>query len=331
MNNKTTPRDFFLHLGATVALYAAVIALVNLAFAVVDYLHPDALAGYFTANAVAWPISMLLVLAPILYVLEWMLVRDIRRMPEKADLWVRRWRIHLTLFLSGATIVGDLIALVNTYLSGEITSRFALKVLAILVICGVVFAYYLLARVMTEARGRGARKSLAAAGIVIILAFIALGFWIVGSPAHQRALRFDSERVNDLSTIQWQVLGHWQRLGVLPAKLDELKDPLSGTVIPTDPETGQPYEYAAKSNTAKTDSRIPTFELCATFSAETQDTKGRGAYPAPTRLGGVYMDSAVGYPGMPDNWDHGAGRTCFTRTIDPSRYPVTPVPTPKPI
>ena len=317
MNNKTTPKDFFLHLGATVALYAAVIALINLWFAIVNYLHPDVLAGYFTANAVAWPISVLVVLIPVLYALEWVLVRDIRRIPEKADLWVRRWRIYLTLFLSGATIVGDLIALVNTYLSGEITSRFSLKVLVILVVCGVTFAYYLLARVMNEVRGRAARKVLAAVGLVIVLAGIVLGFWIVGSPAHQRDLRFDNQRVSDLSNIQWQIVGEWQRTGTLPASLDAVRDSISGNVIPKDPETDAPYEYVVKGKAS--------FELCATFALPTQDVKGRGTYPAyGGGFGGVYMSRDVAYPGIDDNWNHETGHACFTRTIDPSRYPVNP-------
>ena len=65
MNPKTTPRDFFLHLGATIALYAAATALINLSFSIIDYLQPDALANYFSASSIAWPISMLVVLAPI--------------------------------------------------------------------------------------------------------------------------------------------------------------------------------------------------------------------------------------------------------------------------
>ena len=105
----TTPKDFFYHLTATIALYSVIIAVINLYFGIINYYFPDALAGYFYSNTVAWPISMLVVLVPILYVLEWLINKDIKAIPEKSEIWARRWRIFLTLFLAGAVMAGDLI------------------------------------------------------------------------------------------------------------------------------------------------------------------------------------------------------------------------------
>lgn len=325
MTPRTTPKDFFLHLAATVALYAAAIALINLSFSIINYAVPDKLAGYFSSTSIAWPISMLVILVPLLYILEWLIVRDIGRMPEKRDLWVRRWRIYLTLFLAGATIIGDLIALINTYLSGELTSRFLYKILAILIICGVIFAYYLMQRIDSSDISSGRRKLVGGIGIVIVLAAIIGGFVIVGSPATQRAYRFDSQRINDLSNIQWQIINNWQIKGKLPANLSELGDKLSGQIVPMDPETEQPYEYTIKSPT--------TFEICANFSRDSQDLKGRGEFG----YGGGGFGGVTSYPAMPypdgngDTWKHGVGRTCFERTIDPERYPPTPKQKPIPM
>ena len=315
---KTTPKDFFLHLGATVALYAAAIALINLSFAVINYAVPDQLASYFTARTIAWPISMLIVLVPLLYVLEWFIHRDYRLVPEKLSLWIRRWRIHLTLFLAGATIVGDLIALINTYLSGELTMRFFYKILAILVITGVIFAYYIIDRLDGTDSRKSTRRILAGAGIVVVLAAIIGGFVIVGSPSKQRAIRFDQQRINDLTTLQSQIVySYWSTKGTVPSSLSQLNDGLMGNTVPVDPETKNPYEYTQKSATS--------FELCATFSLPTQDIEGRGEYGG----GSLTYPSIAPYPGGIDtNWKHEAGRTCFTRTIDPERYPVQPKPTP---
>jgi len=188
MSPKTTPKDFFLHLGAVVALYASAIALINLCFSIVNYYNPDALASYFSASSIAWPVSMLVVLIPVLYVLEWLIGRDLIKSPEKREIWIRRWRIYLTLFLAGATIVGDLITLINTYLNGEVTSRFIYKILIVLVIAGVIFAYYLLARAVESLKAKNWRKALAWLGIAVVLIAIVGGFVIVGSPAKQRAV-----------------------------------------------------------------------------------------------------------------------------------------------
>jgi len=319
MPTKTTPKDFFLHLGATIVLYAAAVALINLAFSIINYAIPDPLASYFYAGNVAWPISMLIVLIPLLYVLEWFIHRDYRLYPEKLNLWIRRWRIYLTLFLAGATIVGDIIALINTYLSGELSGRFVYKIIAILVIAGIIFAYYLFDRINAMDTGKRTRYTLAGIGLVIVLVAVVGGFITVGSPSTQRALRFDQQRINDLSSIQWQIINHWQTKGNLPASLTELNDPLSGVNVPVDPETDAPYEYNRKGTT--------TFEICATFGRPSQDLKGRGEFG-----GGGYP---IAYPsriypdgGLDSNWQHEAGRTCFDRTIDPERYPVNPKPIP---
>lgn len=320
MPTKTTPKDFFLNLGAVVALYASAIALIDLCFSIADYYNPDALANYFSAGSIAWPVSMLVVLIPVLYVLEWLIGRDLIQMPEKREIWVRRWRIYLTLFLAGATIVGDLIALINTYLNGEITSRFIYKILTVLVIAGVIFAYYLLSRSIESIKAKNWRKILAWLGIAVVLVGIIGGFAIVGSPTKQRELRFDSQRVSDLSNIQWQIVNYWQKNGTLPAALSDLNDSISGFTVPTDPDTKAAYGYDVKpAASVNGQPAVPTFKLCADFALESQDNSGRGAYNG---YGGG-MAVPMSYPsstGQTDSWTHSAGHVCFDRSIDPSRY-----------
>ncbi len=305
MNTKTTAKDFFLHLGATIALYAGTIALINLFFTIVNKALPDALSYYFSAGSIVWPISMIVVLVPILYVIEWQIGRDIARMPEKKDLWIRVWRIYLTLFLTGATIVGDLIALINTYLNGEISARFIWKVIIVLVVSMAVFKYYLFAKNMREGKWKTWRTMTAWWGIVLAAGAVISGFAIVGSPAAQRAQRFDAQRVNDLTMIQYDILSYWQRTGTVPAALASLNDPLSGTVVSVDPETGAAYEYSVKGP--------QSFELCATFSRASEDAAKPSLQTAPLRT-----SDAEG------TWSHPAGRYCFERTIDAVRYPVNP-------
>lgn len=322
--SKTTPKDFFLHFGALVALYAAATALINLSFSVINYYFPDALAGYFYGNSVAWPISTLVVLVPILYVLEWLINRDIAKMPEKAGLWVRSWKIYIIIFSAIALVGGDLIALINTYLNGEITSRFVYKIIVILLVGGVVGKYYFYSLFTNFKMSRLATRVHPWFGLVLVIAAIIAGFVAVGSPATQRAYRFDSQRVNDLSTIQSYVVNYWQQKQKLPVALADLNDSLSGFTVPIDPETKTAYEYSVKGIMGTKDAPSGlAFELCATFSRALQDDKGRGAYYGggmsyPT----VAYDASYPLGGGQDSWKHEAGRTCFTRTIDPDKYPV---------
>lgn len=315
MNNKTTPKDFFLHLGATITLYIVAVALMNLFFASINYAFPDALANYFSSNSIVWPTSMLIILTPTLYVLEWLIKKSLVNFPEKKELWIRRWRIYLTLFLAGAVILGDLIYLLNTFLNGEITSRFVYKVLVVLAVSAVIFAYYLLERKADEGRKFLWQKILAIIGIVLVVGAIVCGFLIVGSPAKQRALRFDQQRVNDLTNIQWQITNYYQSKGKLPASLDDLNDSISGYKAALDPQTNQPYEYNPKEYSSVAPN---AFELCATFTYSSQDLQGRGGYN-----GYNYDTIAIPAPGgKVDSWNHSAGHYCFQRSIDPARYPL---------
>ncbi len=312
-NIHMSPKDFFLHLGATIALYATTIALINLAFEILNKAMPDALANYFSTSSVVWPISMLVVITPILYVLEMLINRDIIKIPEKRDIWIRKWRIYLTLFLTGITIAVDIIVLINTYLNGEISSRFIWKVVVVLVVSAVIFAYYILAK--NEALGRKKiwLAILSISGIVLVLAGIVAGFVIVGSPSTQRSLRFDQQRISDLNNIQYQIINYWQHVQNLPPSLEALNDPISNFQIPTDPETGKPYEYISLNKDPH------AFALCTTFDLADSTSNGMNG-----RVVAVPVPTSVSYPSKSpaiDSWSHGAGYICFERTIDPKLYP----------
>jgi len=114
--------------------------------------------------------------------------------------------------------------------------------------------------------------------------------------------------VNDLQSIQYQILNYWQRKAQMPQTLTDLADPLSNYMVPNDPETNRPYEYTLK------DANALMFTLCATFDLAGNET-GNAAKPTPAVYNG----------GLQAGWDHGPGHVCFERTIDRQLYPpITP-------
>lgn len=306
--SKTTPKDFFLWLGAIVALYGSITSLIALLFEYVNYTFPDALAGYGDpyGGAVRFAMATLIVMVPTLMVLFRLIRRSITEEAGKAHIWVRHWAIVLTLFIAAITILIDLITLINTFLGGEISIRFGLKVLIVLLVAVGVFLHFL-----ADQKGYWVRNPKKAnwVGIgvgVLTLVSIVSGFFIVGTPTHVRMLRYDEQKVQDLQSMQYQVINYYQTKRVLPADSSQLVDPLTGYTLPVDPQSKSTYTYK------KTDAL--TFELCATFNEPTPDTAGKGAYS--TR--------EVSYPsmgGVDESWKHETGETCFSRTIDPERYP----------
>jgi hypothetical protein len=239
----------------------------------------------------------------------------------------KKWLIYIILFLSSVIVVVDLVTLIKYFISGEITYRFILKVVTVLVVAGLVGFYYVF--LLREKEGMASKKGwiFGGAGVVLVLSAIVYSFMIIGSPMTQRALRLDDRRVNDLQNIQYQVINFWQQKEKLPADLSELANPISGYSLPVDPEfeKGNKYEYAVKGKL--------TFELCATFSLPIQKgwrEYGDGGIISPMM---PYYDKAVSevsypYPGsgVNESWDHQEGRTCFERTIDKDLYPPYPKP-----
>lgn len=311
-NLKTTPKDFFFQIGSIIGLYVSAGSLIALLYQLIDYAFPDNLAYYgdpYSAG-IKFAIASLIVIFPLYLYLGRTLQKDFSLNPEKRNLAIRKWLVYFTLFVATIVIVGDLIALINTFLGGEITTRFILKVLAVFVVAGLVFGYYLSDIRRPENTARNI-KIFGAGASLLVIASIVLGFVVMGSPTTQRKLRFDSMRVSHLEQIQWQTINYWQNKGKLPETLKDLEDPISGFVAPVDPMTEKPYEYKVLDK--------EKFELCATFELPTPDLKGRG----PTGSRDVYYSDGIV---SGDNWKHEAGEQCFERTIDKDLYPIDKVP-----
>lgn len=304
---KLPPRDFFLNVASMAALYVSAVSLITLLFQYTDYLFPDRVSSTYAydpySGAIRFAIASLIIIFPLYIFFTRLVHQDLRRDPTKREGMFRRWLIYITLFIAGATVAGDLIALINTYLSGEITTRFALKVLAVLVVAGVIFLYYWQELKGTWELRERQSKLIGALTALLVVGSIVSGFFIIGSPAHQRDLRFDRERVNDLQTIQNGVVSYWQAKRALPEALANLQDPLVGFVVEGDPETDAPYGYRARGPL--------TFELCAAFALPTEEN--------PRAFGSEASVVGPGVFGEPISWHHAAGEQCFERTIDPER------------
>jgi hypothetical protein len=277
--------------GVIIALYGSIASLLTLLFEYINYAFPDALAGYVDPynGPVRVAMAALIVLVPTLIILLRIIRGTIEREPGKANIWVRRWALGLTLFIATVTILIDLITLINKFLGGEITERFGLKVLMVLLVAAGVFMHFLADMWGYWITNPRKATSVGIGVFVLAIAVVVAGFFIIGTPGQVRMLRLDAEKVQDLQNIQSQITDYWQQNGLLPADLGALTDSLSLMNIPVDPQSGAPYTYKVVNQTA--------FQLCAMFSSATS--------PNDT---------------TEQNWQHGAGTVCFDRTIDPKRY-----------
>lgn len=305
--NKNLPRDTFLYLLAIITLVVVAVGFGMAVFNYIDFYFPDPATDYYRSassyeSAIRAAMAMLIVVFPVFWWVSRFLRRDVEAHPEKRELKIRKWLLYLTLFAASLVIIGDLVAVINNFLRGELTTRFILKALTIFFISGSVFYYYLAQ--LKEGVRYSSLKYLTPFSwiiVVVVIAAVGWGFAVIGSPFEQRDKRFDERRVQDIQSIQNYITNYWQNKEILPAELSDLTDPLLGIVIPADPETGGSYEYRVVGDL--------TFELCATFS--TEDGNDQRAVPQ------IYPPRGQDY-----NWQHGAGRDCFERTIDPDFFQI---------
>lgn len=138
-------REAFVYLVLFSTLYVTAFSLGNLLFQLINQALPDpsAPAGALEASrdAIRWAISLLVVAFPVFVFVSWTNERAIRQDPRRRLSKVRRWLTYLTLFVAAGFLIGDVTGLVYNLLGGDLTTRFALKVLTVGAIAGSVFVH----------------------------------------------------------------------------------------------------------------------------------------------------------------------------------------------
>lgn len=128
-------------------LYVSAFNLGSLLFQLIDRAFPDPADSAWVAErsrqTIRWAVSALIVAFPVFLYVSSRVNRRLHRDPSKRSSKVRRWLTYLTLFVAACVLIGDLTSLVYHLLGGELTARFALKVLTVAVISGSIFGYYL--------------------------------------------------------------------------------------------------------------------------------------------------------------------------------------------
>src|SRR3989344_5113229 len=250
---KASAKDFFLHLGAIVALYVIAGNFINLLFRIINKAYPEVASYnyYFQSGSeISLPVATLIIVFPIFVILSSLVNKIYEITPEKRELGIRKWLTYITLFVAGIMLAGDLVMVLYKFLDGQdLTLAFLLKALVVLLVSGVVFGFYI--QDIREQVSIKQRKMWAIIVGVVILISIILGFSVIGSPQSQRLIKQDNQKIMDLQNMQYQIINYWQINGTIPEKWESMM---------IDGETDKPYEYK------KTGAM--SFKLCAEFNKE---------------------------------------------------------------
>lgn len=137
-------KDAFFYLLSFSMLGLWTFSLGEIAFIWIDRLVPDATQGRFGNDyySLAFGIARLLVAYPLYIWVMRNINRELALYREKHFSGVRKWLTYLTLLIVSLIAVGTVIAFLTSFLRGELTTRFVLKVIVVLVIDGGILRYY---------------------------------------------------------------------------------------------------------------------------------------------------------------------------------------------
>jgi hypothetical protein len=139
-------REAFMYVLMFATLFITAYSLGDLLFSIINRAFPDPAVRTLPESIllqIRWSLSCLIVAFPLFLWVASLIARLVRADPTKRASRVRRQLTYITLFIAACVLIGDVISVVYSFLGGELTTRFVLKVMTVGLIAGSVFGYYL--------------------------------------------------------------------------------------------------------------------------------------------------------------------------------------------
>jgi hypothetical protein len=140
-------RDAFYYLLNFITLAFWTIALGQIWYVLIERRFPDALdAGGFSSirDSISGQLATVIVTFPVFLVVHFLIRAQLQKRPDLYFSPVRRWLTYIALVLAAIVVVVDAVWFVTSFLQGQLSVRFVLDSLVLLVLGGGVFLYYLL-------------------------------------------------------------------------------------------------------------------------------------------------------------------------------------------
>jgi len=261
MTSNNNAKFAFYYLLSLVALVFVAISVGLIAFGIINKTIPDPTVNLYNINdKFKFAISALIIATPIFFLMTRLIRRGLNKKELLFDSGVRRWLTYFIILISSLIILGFLISVINSFLSGELTTRFILKALSVFVISGVVFAYY-----FNDIRQDDMAKNKAAARlffiislILVLAAFISVWFFIE-SPKVARERRLDQITLNNISSLESSINYYYSQNEKLPASLIDVFSS-EEEVMRWEKEKGIEYRKISDNS----------FELCTYFRTDSE-------------------------------------------------------------
>lgn len=307
-HNSQAAKFAFFYMLSLVALIFTALSSGMIIFQIINKLIPDVpgfFQGSFSDSSLKYAISQLIIAAPIFF----LTMRQIHKYLYSGELdnnsGIRKWLTYFMLFVSSVVLIGWLIGTLNSFMQGELTTKFLLKAITAIGISATVFSYFFYDIKRKEVKGmHDSRIRMFLIGSLIVVAGALAGsLFVVESPTEARNRKLDSMVVIDFNEIDQAINIYYSENKKLPKTLVTLQEDISFLRDNDlqDPVTNKPYEYKITGD--------KTYELCASFRTESGNKTSRNYY-------------------FDDRWHHKAGEQCLAQTVrtEGKEFPIEPRP-----
>ncbi len=298
MPKNNSPKFAFFYLLSLVALVFMSISVGIVIFQIINKEIVDIVniySGRYSDEAIKFAISSLFVSTPIFYITSRQIYKNLFKGELNEEAGVRKWLTYFILLVAIVVMIGWLIATINGFLGGELTTKFILKALTALIISGAIFSFYLydIRREGVVGKKDKTISLYAWSSLVLVVIIFIVAFMVVESPQETRKRRLDEQVVRNFHQIDNAINSYYKDTKEIPSSLDILQDKysyLSDSYL-ENPATRERYEYNVISD--------KEYELCAVFNLSNKDEGQSDKY----YYGGT-------------EWYHGAGHECLSRKIN---------------
>lgn len=323
------PREFITYLGYTISYLVVAISFIIFSFSFTNILFPE-IDGYSSLGygSVFGSLGVFTTAVLVFLTMVWVVLKLVQEKKTHPESKPRLWILQLGMFVGFVVLAITLAVLIRYFFSGEITARFLIKTIIVLIvgIDAVLFFRHESGKTVDTPKWISLGASIGA--MIVMIAGIIATFAYLGTPNISRAIRNDQARINDVQTLQSTITNWYQSHGELPTDLATLKKQ-DYYQEPRDPEylKGKVYTYQV------IDAKKLQYQLCADFALASDNkfvirkdraefANGRGTVPIPVAYYDETKSGAVSETNLENQWDHSAGKHCFDRTIDIKMYPV---------
>jgi len=257
---------------------------------IVDVL--DTFSGRFNDGQLKFAISALIISAPIFYYLMYLINKSLIKGDLDKDSAVRRWLTYFILLVAAVVMIGWLIGTLNSFLNGELTTKFLLKAITAIGISAGIFSFFLydIKRDKVKHEKDAVINIFFYASLAVVIIVFVSALFIVESPTETRNRIIDDQILMNFDQIDSAINTYYQENSRLPDSLAALSEEFSyiRTEDLADPVTKENFGYNTKGE--------KSYELCANFRTSN-------------------MDRVINERYYSDRWPHETGEQCLGQKI----------------